>query len=442
VKHGTIAVALLALTLPVLQLARNYRANDHHRRVYETRYFDALFDRLEPRAAIVTESYSVDQLVLYKLAGERAAGARTIALITRDVDIVRRRAKAGFATYAFAEGRKALESHGFRFEPVQLASAAQAPIDMAPLPLFRLTKLTSCQDIGNAGWQDITEVARDGRILIRIDNYRAFDSVVVFYAGQHSPPAGRPLLAASRGPEAPSMAVTTFPGDGSPLAAAAQRDAVNHIDQLQQAANVERIELKVNDHGDFSWSALDLRGRPDIVLARASVDLNNPRRASLCGWSGRDLFESGLEEHLALGPSGENSFGAGWHGPERSNEGLDFRWTSAREAEVLIPLTKLGTITVRVRAAPFTSADSPINTIGLKVNAETFPAQPLQRGVGTYEWTVPAEAWHEGFNRLALTVSNLASPSAAGLSSDTRMLGLAISDLSLRLRSGEDHTSR
>ena len=57
---------------------------------------------------------------------------------------------------------------------------------------------------------------------------------------------------------------------------------------------VQRVELKVNDRGDFSWSALDLRARPDVVLARASVDLNNPRRAGLCGWSGRDLFESGV----------------------------------------------------------------------------------------------------------------------------------------------------
>ena len=53
------------------------------------------------------------------------------------------------------------------------------PIEMSPLPLFRLVKVTSCQDIGNAGWQDISGVAREGRLLIRIDNYRPFESVVV-----------------------------------------------------------------------------------------------------------------------------------------------------------------------------------------------------------------------------------------------------------------------
>jgi hypothetical protein len=200
--------------------------------------------------------------------------------------------------------------------------------------------------------------------------------------------------------------------------------------------------LKVNDHGDSSWSALDLRGHPDVVLARATVDLNNPRRATVCGWSGRDLFESGSEERVPFGRGGENSFGAGWHGPEKSNEGTDFRWTSAREAEVLIPLTTLGAITVRMRAAPFTYPGSPAMAIALKVNAETLAARPMQPRLDTYEWTVPSEVWHQGFNRLAVIASNLASPAAAGLSPDTRLLGVAVSDLSLRLTTGGAQTTR
>ena len=445
VRHGAAGAIAVALALPTLQLARNYRINDHHRRTYEIQYFDALFNRLETRAAIVTESYAVDQLVLYKLAGERAARGRAIDLITRDIETVRQRATAGIATYAFSNGRTALESHGFRFEPIQLAAAGNhsgAPIDMSPLPLFRLTKVTSCQDIGNAGWQDITEVARDGRLLVRIDNYRPFDSVIVLYTGQQSPPNASPLLASSHGPGAPSITVSTFHAGDSKLVAAVQRDGLTKADRLEREANVQRIELKVNDRGDFSWSAIDLRGHPDVVLARASVDLNNPRRASLCGWSGRDLFESQLEERLPLGPSGENSFGAGWHGPEISNEGVDFRWTSAREAEVLIPLTKLGTVTVRLRAAPFSYPGSPTLAIALKVNGETLPERRMQPGSATYEWTVPAEIWHEGFNRLAVTASNLASPAAAGLSSDSRMLGVAVSDLWLQLMPDEKRTSR
>jgi hypothetical protein len=442
VKHGTVVVMFVAVALPAWQLARNYRINDHHRRTYEIQYFNALFDRLEPRAAFVTESYAVDQLVLYKLAGEHADRGRTIRLITRDVETVRQHADTGFATYAFSGGRTALESHGFRFEPIQLSTAgghSRGPIDMSPLPLFRLTKVTTCQDIGNAGWQDITNVAHDGRLLVRIDNYRPFDSVVVLYTGQQSPTIASPLLAASHGPEAPSMAVTMFPRADANLSGSVRRDALPQPDRLEREASVQRIELKVNDHGEFSWSALDLRGHPTVVLARASVDLNNPRRASVCGWSGRDLFESAPEERLPLGPSGENSFGAGWHDSERSNEGADFRWTAAREAEVLIPLTKLGAITVRVRATPFVYPGSPAASIGVKINSHTLSGQSMKSGWNIYEWTVPADVWHEGFNRLAVTTSHLASPAAIGLSSDSRSLGIAVSDLSLRLIGSEKH---
>jgi hypothetical protein len=440
VKHGSWAITVAALALPALQLARNYRGNDHHRRTYEIRYFQALFDRLDARSAIVSESYAVDQLVLYKLAGEHAAGNRTIRLITRDVETVRQHASAGFATYAFADGRTALESHGFRFEPIHLSAAGEhlEPIDMAPLPVFRLTKVTSCQDIGNAGWRDITDVARDGRLLIRIDNYRPFESVVVLYAGQQSALVAAPVLAASHGPESPVMKVTSFQGADPKLAAALRQDGVSAAERLQRMSAVQRVELKVNDRGDFSWSALDLRIRPDVVLAEATVDLNNPRRAGLCGWSGRDLFESGADERLSFGPAGENSFGAGWHGPERSNEGVDFRWTSAREAEVLIPLTKLGTITVRVRAAPFTYAGSSNMAMALKVNDKTLSARPMQTGVAVYEWRVSSEVWHEGFNRLVVIASRVASPAAVGLSSDSRSLGVAVSDLSLHLAAGLD----
>jgi transmembrane protein TMEM260 (protein O-mannosyltransferase) len=445
VKHGASAAMVVALVLPMLQLARNYRVNDHHRRTYEIQYFDALFDRLEAHAAFVTESYAVDQLVLYKLAGEHADRGRTIGLITRDVETVRQRAATGFTVYAFAGGRTALESHGFRFEPIQLSTVGEgagAPLDMSALPLFRLAKVTTCHDIGNAGWQDITDGARDGRLLVRIDNYRPFESVVVLYTGQQSPATTSPLLAASHGPEAPSLAVTTFPGADPDFATAVRRDALPQADRLQREAHVQRIELKVNDHGDFSWSALDLGGRPDVVLARASVDLNNPRRASLCGWSGRDLFESGLDERLPLGPSGENSFGAGWHGPEISSQGEDFRWTSAREAEVLIPLTRLGTVTVRVRAAPFIYPGSSAMAIALKVNAKTLPERRMHPGPGIYEWSVPAEVWHQGFNRLAVIASDLASPATVGLSSDTRLLGVAVSEMSLRLTPDENNAPR
>lgn len=434
--HRATLVAMgVAVALPSLQVARNYRANDHHRRNYEIRYFDALFDYLEPRAAVVSEAYAVDQLVLYKLIGERAARGRTVEVIPADPAIVRQRAENGFAVYAFSQGRQALERDGFRFQPVRLATRPPGPpIDMTQLPLFRLVKATSCRDIGNAGWQPITDVARDGRLIVRIDNYRSFDSQVVLYVGRHSPSVESPMLAISQGPQSPAVDVTTFDVPaGRELAAALQRDGVTAAGMLTGQSTVQRIELDVNDRGQFSWSALDLRERPDVALARASVDLDNPRRATVCGWSGRDFFESGPEEHVPFGAGGETWFGTGWHEVERSNAGEEFRWTSAREAEVLVPLATTGVITVRLRAAPFEFPGSPPSMVTLKVNSKELASRHLGSGWNVHEWTVPAESWHAGFNRLVVSSSRVASPAALGLSADTRSLGIAVSELSLRL---------
>ena len=94
---------------------------------------------------------------------------------------------------------------------------------------------------------------------------------------------------------------------------------------------------------------------------------------------------------------------------------------------------------MRVRATPFIYPGAPPITIGLKVNSQILSGQPMKSGWNIYEWTVPAEAWHEGFNRLAVTTSHLASPAAIGLSSDSRSLGIAVSDLLLRLIKSNSH---
>lgn len=433
-RYGSAIAMAAAIALPAWQLARNYRVNDHHRRTYEIRYLDALFDRLESRTAIVREAYAIDQLVLYKLIGERAGGGRTIEMIPRDPAQVRQHASNGFAVYAFSDARGALEQNGFRFEPVLLTPpAGEPPIDMTPVPLFRLVRAAACRDVGNAGWQDLTEVARDGRLVVRIDNYRPFDSRLVLYVGRRTPETARPLLAVSRGPEAPSMRTTTFAPGAPELAAALRQDELTGASRLMEQGSVQRVVLEVNDRGQSSWSAIELGGMPDVAMVRASVDLDNPRRASVCGWSGRDFFESGVQEQVPLGASGETWFGRGWHGAERSTAGQDFRWTAAEEAEVLVPLARTGSIVVRLRAGPFVHPGSARPAIGLTVNAATLPPQPMTNASSVYEWTVPADVWHSGFNRLVVSSSTIASPAAVGVSSDTRSLGVAVSELSLHL---------
>ena len=46
---------------------------------------------------------------------------------------------------------------------------------------------------------------------------------------------------------------------------------------------VSRVEVTVNDNGDYKSALLDLGVRPARTLVQVTVDLNNPRRATVCG---------------------------------------------------------------------------------------------------------------------------------------------------------------
>jgi hypothetical protein len=97
------------LLLPWVQYRDNVRFNNHHRHTFEARYFDALFDALPDRSAIVAESYPVDHMVLYKLLAEDGARGRRIEIIPADAELVRRYVSKGFIVFAFANGRSELE---------------------------------------------------------------------------------------------------------------------------------------------------------------------------------------------------------------------------------------------------------------------------------------------------------------------------------------------
>src|SRR5207249_2226648 len=116
--------------------------------------------------------------------------------------------------YAFSGVRDALEGRGFGFEPVRLvetpANGGRAtPIDMSALPLFRVTRRASCMALGNAGWRDISSIPSDARVMVRIDNYRPFNSDAVLYTGGRVA-VPSPALVISQGPVAPTIAVRTF----------------------------------------------------------------------------------------------------------------------------------------------------------------------------------------------------------------------------------------
>jgi hypothetical protein len=123
----------------------------------------------------------------------------------------------------------------------------------------------------------------------------------------------------------------------------------------------------------------------------------------------------------------------GWHAAERTTGGLEFRWTGAKDAELLVPMSRTGPVVIQIRAMPFNYAGSPQHAMTLVVNGVRQATLPMNLDWQRFEWTLPPSALSKGFNRIVIESSTAASPAALHLSGDTRTLGLAVSEVTLSL---------
>jgi len=429
---GVVVGAAALMALPGWQLSRNYRVNDHHRRTIEIRVMDAVFATLEDRSAIVREAYSVDQLILYKLAAEHAAAGRTIELIDADRATVERYAQAGYAVYAFGDHRGVLEGLGFRFTavPPRPGGPDAALLDTG---LFKLVRRVPCEAVGNAGWRDVTNAGATGALTLKIDNYRPFDSIAVAYVGTNAAPAP-PQLVSSRGPRVPAFDAVAFqldrPADRARLTALLTGDAVPDPARILAQPHVARFEVRVNDDGQFSASTIDLGGAaPAVVITRATADLQNPQRVLVCGWSGGALLAGGQSsEEIAVGPEGDSAFGQGWLAAEPSAAGFTRRATGQR-AEWILPLDRVRPVHVRVRARVEGSPGGSTRAVRLTINGAMLPYRTVTADWADYEWEISERDERAGLNRMTL---DLDSTSGAALSVRAISVALASSSVGAR----------
>jgi hypothetical protein len=201
---------------------------------------------------------------------------------------------------------------------------------------------------------------------------------------------------------------------------------------------VSRVRVRVNDNGQAAGFMLDLGASPLTTIIRVKVDLDNPRRASICPdpLYGAELFATGrpTTSAIPLGPEGRIYLGEGWHEPEGAP--THFRWTSAPDATLLVPLAKSGDIHVSLQAEPFSYPGRPGNTkIALSVNGRRLQAHALGRGPRAYAWLVPASAWAAGLNEVVIRAPEVRSPASTGVGKDRRALGIAVRQITLHLAS-------
>ncbi len=111
-----VGVAGLAVTLAV----SNFRLVDHSDRTFNRRFYSAVLDRVPNGSRIVAESYTLDQGLLYFLAGEDVTTTRDITIAPREQPVIDQAFRDGRTVVAFAQGVQALQQYGFDFEPMPL----------------------------------------------------------------------------------------------------------------------------------------------------------------------------------------------------------------------------------------------------------------------------------------------------------------------------------
>lgn len=424
----TAAALLVAVGVPISLVATNYAPNDHSRRTFEIRYFDALFALLPEKSAIVRDQYATNMLIDYKLIGEGAAAGRDVRVaqpLPGDVESWHRK---GYRVFMFSEGQRELAKFDFRVTPItlkaepfpqylqdvstdvvvivaatpvaaaglrsdpqgwtrigvpadhmfrragapyavigaggaqggalespdgagvrdvdltlasganvgttgvrtpvdiralangesatiwingkeqarttdgavvaivsprggvdtfvlDLADGFRVPIDMRPLPLYELTAATSCVDVGNVGWRDVSSVQVNGRVVVRIDNYRPFESRATIYAVGDR--AAVPRLAAATGTGKPALVVRSYrlsdPAEAAALTRSLAEDNLTLPMSLADGGYVSRVEMSVNDDGDHNAATIDLGLIPRQAFVRVTVDRDHSKRAVVCG---------------------------------------------------------------------------------------------------------------------------------------------------------------
>lgn len=123
-----VAASAALIILPGWQLARNYAARDLRFARSDVRFFDALFEQLPERSALVHDNFLIDRMVYYKTLGEHADEQRHIeALLPAVLEPVEGASHEGRQVFAFpqtASAMRLLDAAEFSYTPFALSNGS------------------------------------------------------------------------------------------------------------------------------------------------------------------------------------------------------------------------------------------------------------------------------------------------------------------------------
>ena len=131
-KAGVVAGAI-ALSLPIVGIAVNYRAADQSDQTTVARFLRHTYANLPDRGAVVTEDYFYDMAYEYFTATREAGPDRGVAKVGYGAEEVRAAAAEGRRVFAFAGAASILAAEGLWFERASLhADSLEAWVRQLP----------------------------------------------------------------------------------------------------------------------------------------------------------------------------------------------------------------------------------------------------------------------------------------------------------------------
>jgi hypothetical protein len=304
-----------------------------------------------------------------ELVAER--GAAAIRLGGRDLV----RTTAGVALAVWAPDGQLL-----RASALQAVDGYLVPVPAGPFSAYPLIGGADGQALAPNAWVDVTPSMTSGSLVIRIPAGARLE----LYASDHVRLAPTVLEHAGRGP----VEVTAFeapPGvepdptgpPRPPDASVALPDGVCYTSRVTAAAS----------EGTPVSLFLTFGGLPRRAAAR--IVSSGPEAGSLRAVDTAGLLRGPDRRSAVIRMTRDDQvrlIGPGWSEVGTDDAG-PFRWTTAREARLVLPPSSAWrTLTVDAFRP---EGDGP-SAIGVRVNGEALPSQPVQGGWQRYTWPLPA----------------------------------------------------
>ena len=281
---------------------------------------------------------------------EAESGSAAIRLGGRD--LVRTTAGVALAVWG-PDGRL------LRASALQAVDGYLVPVPAGPFSAYRLIAASDGQALAPNVWIDVTPSTASGSVVVRIPGGARLE----LDASDDARLAPRLLEHIGRGPV-----------------------EISEVEAPDRAGHASRVVAEAPDGMPVSMF-LSFGGVPKRAAAR--IVSSGPDAGSLRGVDTTGLLRGPDRRSAVIRMTRDDQvrlIGAGWSEVETDDAG-PYRWTTASEARLVLPPSPSTWRTLTVDAFR-RDGDGP-SAIGVRVNGEALPPQPVQNGWHRYTWALP-----------------------------------------------------